>query len=180
MHAWTWLLIYHDGSNNVINVVQVCSFIKPWTFCWTQPCSSLWTTMFKLANWTMFKLANSTISKPVNRQKQAVRFYVCRLGRWRPIQSFHYPTRLPTKRNEFTRLVSFPIILHKTTTRFPTNAITPNTQTQYFSTWFFSSSSQLETPWPTSEVQKTFGRLFSAWQHNVKWSTFLRKRKCNY
>ena len=25
-HVWTWLLIYHDGSNNV---VQVCSFIKP-------------------------------------------------------------------------------------------------------------------------------------------------------
>ena len=29
-HAWTWLLIYHDGSNNV---VQVRSFIKPWTVC---------------------------------------------------------------------------------------------------------------------------------------------------
>ena len=27
-HVWTWLLIYHDGSNNV---VQVYSFIKPWT-----------------------------------------------------------------------------------------------------------------------------------------------------
>ena len=29
-HAWTWLLIYHDGSNNV---VQVCSFIKPRAVC---------------------------------------------------------------------------------------------------------------------------------------------------
>ena len=29
-HAWTWLLIYHDGSNNV---VQVCLFIEPWTVC---------------------------------------------------------------------------------------------------------------------------------------------------
>ena len=29
-HVLTWLLIYHDGSNNV---VQVCSFIKPWTVC---------------------------------------------------------------------------------------------------------------------------------------------------
>ena len=29
-HAWTCLLIYHDCSNNV---VQVCSFIKPWTVC---------------------------------------------------------------------------------------------------------------------------------------------------
>ena len=29
-HAWTTLLIYHDGSNDV---VQVCSFIKPWTVC---------------------------------------------------------------------------------------------------------------------------------------------------
>ena len=54
-HVWTWLLIYHDGSNNV---VQVCSFIKTWTVCSitctnkpvdqqhcssrsTQPCSSL-------------------------------------------------------------------------------------------------------------------------------------------
>ena len=26
-HVWTTLLIYHDGSNNV---VQICSFIKPW------------------------------------------------------------------------------------------------------------------------------------------------------
>ena len=39
------LVIYQDGSNNV---VQVCSFIKPWTI-WT----SLSTTLFKLA---MFKL----------------------------------------------------------------------------------------------------------------------------
>ena len=43
-HVWTWLLIYHDGSNNV---VQVCSFIKPRTVCSNmheqacqQPCSS--------------------------------------------------------------------------------------------------------------------------------------------
>ena len=28
-YVWTWLLIY-DGSNNV---VQVRSFIKPWTVC---------------------------------------------------------------------------------------------------------------------------------------------------
>ena len=61
-HVWTWLLIYRDGSNNV---VQVCSFIKPWTVCsnmheqacqqpclnWpAQPCSSLSTTMFKPVN----------------------------------------------------------------------------------------------------------------------------------
>ena len=52
-HAWTWLLIYYDGSNNV---VQVCSFMKRWII-WSnvhkqacqqhcsswpaQPCSSL-------------------------------------------------------------------------------------------------------------------------------------------
>ena len=57
-----------------------------------QPCSSLSTTMFKLASSTMFKLASSTMFKLasstmfklasltmfklVNRQKQAVRFYV--------------------------------------------------------------------------------------------------------
>ena len=29
-HVWTTLLIYHDGSNSV---VQVCSFNKPWTVC---------------------------------------------------------------------------------------------------------------------------------------------------
>ena len=28
--VWTTLLIYHDGSNNA---VQVCSFIKPWIVC---------------------------------------------------------------------------------------------------------------------------------------------------
>ena len=59
-HAWTWLLIYHDGSNNV---VQICSFIKPSTVCsnmheqacqqpcssWpVQPCSSLSTGKKKL------------------------------------------------------------------------------------------------------------------------------------
>ena len=63
-HAWTWLLIYHDGSNNV---VQVCSFIKPWTVCsnmheqacqqpcssWpAQPCSSLSTGKNKLCVFT--------------------------------------------------------------------------------------------------------------------------------
>ena len=43
-HAWTTLLIYHNGSNNV---VQVCLFIKPWTVrsnmhgqACQQPCSS--------------------------------------------------------------------------------------------------------------------------------------------
>ena len=51
-HVWTWLLIYHDGSNNV---VQVCSFIKPWTVCSNmheqacqQHCSSLLTSKNKL------------------------------------------------------------------------------------------------------------------------------------
>ena len=59
-----------DGSNNV---VQVYSFFKPSTVCSKQ---SLSTTMFKLASLTMFKQASSTILKPVNRQKQAVRFDV--------------------------------------------------------------------------------------------------------
>ena len=59
-HVWTWLLIYHDGSDNV---VQVCSFIKPWTVCsnmhqqacqqqctsWpVPPCSSLSTGKYRL------------------------------------------------------------------------------------------------------------------------------------
>ena len=63
-HVLTWLLIYHDGSNNV---VQVCSFIKPWTVCSNmheqacqqhcsscpaQPCSSLSTGKNKLCVFT--------------------------------------------------------------------------------------------------------------------------------
>ena len=83
-HAWTWLLIYHESNN----VVQVCLFIKPWTVCSNmheqacqQHCSRLSTTMFKLlASSTMFQLASSTMHcmfKPVNRQNQAVCFYVC-------------------------------------------------------------------------------------------------------
>ena len=66
-HAWTMLLIYDDGS-----MQQRCSslfvhqamnnlFQHTWTI--------LSTTLFNPASWTMFK--------PVNRHKQAVRFYVC-------------------------------------------------------------------------------------------------------
>ena len=122
-HAWTWLLIYHDGSNNV---VQVRSFIKPWTVCsnmheqacqqpcsswpaqpchqvcqqpcssWSaQPCSSLSTTMSKPVNHVQAGQINHVQAgqlnhvqagqlnhvQPVNRQKQAVCFYVCICGR---------------------------------------------------------------------------------------------------
>ena len=93
------LLIYHDGSprttlfkyfrssgqeqsvptcmnkpvNNHVQVgqlnhVQACQ--QPCSSSPAQPCSSLSTTTFKLASSTMFKAAN--------RQKQVVRFYVCR------------------------------------------------------------------------------------------------------
>ena len=78
-HAWAWLLIYRDGSNNV---VQVCSFIKPWTVCsnmheqacqqpcsscpaqpcpsWSaQPCSSLWTGKNKSCVFTCVRLTRS-------------------------------------------------------------------------------------------------------------------------
>ena len=86
--------MFNLSSNNV---VQICSFIKPWTVCpnmheqacqqpcsiWpAQPCSSLSTTLFKLAaivgqpcsnlSTALFKLASSTMFKPVNKQKQAV------------------------------------------------------------------------------------------------------------
>ena len=69
-HAWTWLSV--DLS---------------WWF--QQRCSSLFVhqamnSLFQHASasitslsTTMFKLASSTMFKPVNRQKQAVRFYVC-------------------------------------------------------------------------------------------------------
>ena len=75
-HVWTWLLIYHDCSNNV---VQVCSFIKPWTVCsnmhkkacqqhcssWpAQPCSSLSTGKNKLCIFA--------------RVVSSVRFLICR------------------------------------------------------------------------------------------------------
>ena len=63
-HAWTWLLIYHNRSNNV---VQVCSFIEPWAvysnmhkkacqqYCSSHPaqiCSSLSTGKNKLCVFT--------------------------------------------------------------------------------------------------------------------------------
>ena len=80
-----------------------------------------------------------------------------------------------TNRKEFTLLFPFPIILHKITTRFPKIAMTPNNQIQYISTLFLSSSSQEDTSLTKRDVQRRFGRLFSAWQHMVKWSTSLRK-----
>ena len=69
-HEWTWLLIYHDDSNNG---VQVCSIIKPWTVCsnmheqacqqpcssWpAQPCSSLSTGKNKLCGFTCIVYRN--------------------------------------------------------------------------------------------------------------------------
>ena len=76
--AWTWLLIYHDGSNNVVQVVQVCdrsssheqsvpicmnkpvnNHVQAWQLNHVQssqqPCSRLSKTMFKLTSSTMFK-----------------------------------------------------------------------------------------------------------------------------
>ena len=53
-HAWTWLLVYHNGTNNL---VQVCSFTK----------QRAWTSLSA----AMFKLASSTMSKPVNNTVQA-------------------------------------------------------------------------------------------------------------
>ena len=80
-HVWTWLLIYHDGS---YNVVQVCSFIKPWTACsnmheqaclqscssWpAQPCSSFWQAktscaFLRVKNKTLFILRSTVLEKP--------------------------------------------------------------------------------------------------------------------
>ena len=55
-HVWTWLLINHDGSNNV---VQVCysSNHEQFQHAWT----SLSTTLFKLASSTMFKPVNNHV-----------------------------------------------------------------------------------------------------------------------
>ena len=63
--VWTWLLIYHDGYNNIVQ------------HAWT----SLSTTMFKLASTGMFK--------PVNRQIQAVCFYMCMTHIW-PRSTYMY------------------------------------------------------------------------------------------
>ena len=65
-HVWTWLLIYHDGSNNVVQILFV-----------HQAMNSLFQHAWTSLSTTLFKLANSTMFKPVNRQKQAVQFYVC-------------------------------------------------------------------------------------------------------
>ena len=50
-HVWTTLLIYNDGSDNV---VQLCSFIKPWSLRSEHAWTSLSTTLFKLACSTRF------------------------------------------------------------------------------------------------------------------------------
>ena len=91
-HVWTTLLIYHDGFNNVVQMNSL--FQHAWTRLSTtlfklasstmfKLASSIMfklanSTMFKLASLTMFKLTSSTMFKPVKRQKQAVRFCVCR------------------------------------------------------------------------------------------------------
>ena len=71
-------LFVHQAFNNLFQ--QRCSSLfvhqamnSLFQHAWT----SLWTTLFKLVNSTMLKLGNSTMFKSVNRQKQAVRFYVC-------------------------------------------------------------------------------------------------------
>ena len=63
------------------NVVQACSFIKPWTVCSNmheqacqQPCSSWPAQPWTSLSTTMFKLASSTMLKPVNNHVQAGQF----------------------------------------------------------------------------------------------------------
>ena len=70
-----WSLSTTHVQAGQLNHVQACQ--QPCSSWPAQPCSSLSTTLFKLASSTMFKLASSTMFTPVNRQKQAVRFYMC-------------------------------------------------------------------------------------------------------
>ena len=104
----TWYNNQIHGCCNI--AVQSCYFIILWqhvlscmnmavdlSWWFQQRCSSLFvhqamnslfqhartslsTTLFKLASSSMFNLASSTMFKSVNRQKQAVRFYVCTIG----------------------------------------------------------------------------------------------------
>ena len=62
-HAWTWLLVYHDGSNNIVHYksVRSSSHEQSVPTCMNKPVNN--TVYFKLANSTMFKLANSTMFK---------------------------------------------------------------------------------------------------------------------
>ena len=96
----TW---YNNQIHGCCNIaVQSCYFILSWQYVlscmnmavdlswWFQPrfqqrCSSLFVhqamnSLFQHTWTTLFKLASSTMFKSVNRQKQAVRFYVCTIG----------------------------------------------------------------------------------------------------
>ena len=65
-HVWTTLLIYHDGPNNV---VQVCSFIKPWTGCFNihELQAVMSTTLFKLNYVEACQQPRSSLSRGKNK-----------------------------------------------------------------------------------------------------------------
>jgi hypothetical protein len=63
------------------------------------------------------------------------------------------------KRNELTLLASFAMDRHIITVRFPTKAMMPRIQMEYFRTVFFKSSSQLEKPLSALEIHVTLGLL---------------------
>ena len=80
-HAWTTLLIYHDGSNNVYKSVCSSSHEQPVPTCMNKPVNN---HVQAVTSSTMFKLASSTMFKPVNNHvqdcqqaKTSYAFYVC-------------------------------------------------------------------------------------------------------
>ena len=89
-HAWTWLLINHDGSNNVVQVCYSSNHEQSVPTCMNkpvkntvqagqlnhvqacqQPCSSWPAQPCSRLSTTMFKLASSTMCKPINNHVQA-------------------------------------------------------------------------------------------------------------
>ena len=80
-HAWSWLLIYHDGLNMPV-------MMTAWTWpAWIVLLTGLFMHVGTDCSWLDEQTdlnnvvgkqrASSTMFKPVNRQKQAVCFYVC-------------------------------------------------------------------------------------------------------
>ena len=87
-HVLSWMNVAVDlswwfqqrCSNLFVHQAMNSLFQHAWTSLPTTMFKLASSTMFKLASSTMFKLTSSTVFKSVNRQKQAVPFYVCKLA----------------------------------------------------------------------------------------------------
>ena len=81
-HLCSVLLFHHSLTTCSIMFKHGCWFIMM-----VPTMNSLFQHAWPSLSTTMFKLASSTMFKPVNRQKQAVRFYVCI---WYPVLTWRF------------------------------------------------------------------------------------------